>query len=548
MQEQRLPLLDHRLLCDTIRKAAFLAQKTPAVAHLLQRARRRQCVQLVFEQAGVALGVGFGGLVILLLIGTQVLEWYWLFILFAGALVLGGWRVVRLMPEPYRIAQILDARLRLYDAVSTAYFFDRNRGAKDPAILALQREQAERAAAHANVAEAFPYAAPKALYAAFGVALVAFGMFAVRYGVTRRLDLRPSLVKIAFDTFKRAPEPLPEEKKAPVKKRADDQLQKLGVNATSPETDPNHIEPGQNSMLTAANSDANNARAESDAAKSKAGAAQSEREVASNSNDQQSDQTAESGDPSPGLDQNRQADGAPQNSQRNAQNSSAASKNEDGRNSLLDKMRDAMANLLNKMKLQSKGDSGSQMARSANQQGSQAEKTDKNGQATGRNKSDGSGSPGEQSDAQAQGEQAQTAQAKAGQHGGQNQPSRDAKSGIGKEDGDKSNKLAEQLDAMGKISEIFGKRAQNMTGEVMVEVSSGSQQLRTEYSGRTAAHADTGGEISRDEVPLMYRQYVQHYFEQIRRAPSSPHGDKPRPGAVDLSAAPTGKKAKPAEE
>jgi hypothetical protein len=41
---------------------------------------------------------------------------------------------------------------------------------------------------------------PKALYAVGGVALVAFGMFAVRYGVTQSLDLKPSLVKIAFES------------------------------------------------------------------------------------------------------------------------------------------------------------------------------------------------------------------------------------------------------------------------------------------------------------------------------------------------------------
>ena len=34
-----------------------------------------------------------------------------------------------------------------------------------------------------------------------------------------------------------------------------------------------------------------------------------------------------------------------------------------------------------------------------------------------------------------------------------------------------------------------------------------------------AAHADTGGEISRDEVPLAYQQYVQQYFEEIRKLP-----------------------------
>ena len=167
------------------------------------------------------------------------------------------------------------------------------------------------------------------------------------------------------------------------------------------------------------------------------------------------------------------------------------------------------------------------------------------GQSAGRQKSEGAGSPGEQGKAQqAQGNQPQATQAKSGQHSGQDSPSQEAKSGVGSEEGDKSNKLAEQLAAMGKISEILGKRAQNMSGEVMVEVSSGSQQLRTQYSGRSAEHSDTGGEISRDEVPLMYRQYVQHYFEQIRHASPAARGIKSKAKPVDLSAAPAPKAKK----
>ena len=93
----------------------------------------------------------------------------------------------------------------------------------------------------------------------------------------------------------------------------------------------------------------------------------------------------------------------------------------------------------------------------------------------------------------------------------------DAKSGVGKSDGNKDVQYSEQLNAMGKISEIMGKRAENIKGDVMVEVSSGRQQLRTQYSQSGAAHASTGGEIHRDEVPLEHQAYVQKYFEEIRK-------------------------------
>jgi hypothetical protein len=54
----------------------------------------------------------------------------------------------------------------------------------------------------------------------------------------------------------------------------------------------------------------------------------------------------------------------------------------------------------------------------------------------------------------------------------------------------------------------------------MVEVRSGDQQLKTQYSQKQAAHTDSGGEIHRDEIPLLYQQYVQQYFEQIRKTPA----------------------------
>jgi hypothetical protein len=71
---------------------------------------------------------------------------------------------------------------------------------------------------------------------------------------------------------------------------------------------------------------------------------------------------------------------------------------------------------------------------------------------------------------------------------------------------------------MGKISEIFGKRAQNMTGEMMIEVkSSKQQQLRTAYANRATTHRESGGEIHRDEVPLDLQYFVQQYFEKVRK-------------------------------
>jgi hypothetical protein len=93
----------------------------------------------------------------------------------------------------------------------------------------------------------------------------------------------------------------------------------------------------------------------------------------------------------------------------------------------------------------------------------------------------------------------------------------DAHSGIGRQDGDKSVKEAEQLAAMGKLAEIIGKRSASLTGDMTVETPSGKQQLKTDYSGKVGHHADTGGEINRDEIPLADQQYVREYMELVRK-------------------------------
>jgi hypothetical protein len=100
---------------------------------------------------------------------------------------------------------------------------------------------------------------------------------------------------------------------------------------------------------------------------------------------------------------------------------------------------------------------------------------------------------------------------------------------MGKQDGDKDVEQAEQLEAMGKISEIIGKRNEKLQGEIMVEVNSSKQSLRTQYSQRSAAHTESGAEIRRDEIPLDYQSYVQQYFAEVRKESARPNGSRPAP-------------------
>lgn len=74
---------------------------------------------------------------------------------------------------------------------------------------------------------------------------------------------------------------------------------------------------------------------------------------------------------------------------------------------------------------------------------------------------------------------------------------------------------------MGKLTEILGKRSAGLTGDMTVQSVAGTTALQTPDTGRLARHEDPGGEIRRDEVPPLYRDYVERYMEQIRQNAAS---------------------------
>jgi hypothetical protein len=191
----------------------------------------------------------------------------------------------------------------------------------------------------------------------------------------------------------------------------------------------------------------------------------------------------------------------------------------------MSKMRDAMSNLLSKLKSQSQqgGQQQNAAGQKGSQQGQQQAMRQKGNPAPGQPKADGRNGGEMQGDNQGDPSQnAQEGNGKSSQQSADRRGSPDAKSGIGRENGDKDLANAEQMAAMGKISEILGRRSQNVSGDITVEVNSGRQQLRTAYSQKNAGHIEAAGEIHRDEVPLVLQAYVQQYFEQIRKSGPKP--------------------------
>jgi len=461
------------------------------------------------------------GLIVLLLVGTQVLDWRWLAALAALSLAAGFRVLPREMPSRYAIAQQIDRRLGLYDSLSTALFYNRL-GSPRPAqenMRAAQLSEAERLAGSVDVVCAVPFAFPKSLYAMAVLGLVASSLLALRYGISRTLDLRPPLTTLVFDNFSFLSGAQAVAKRKPEVRHPDDRLKPFGLPVSDDSATNAGAERSPQSLSTepsgseAAGKESANSSSKQPAAAS-AGVTNRRIPGAGRGEGDGGDSAQPAGDD---RDSASSAASKGEASGRSPANSQAAAAQHEN-NGLLDKFRDAVANLLSRLK--SQGTAGDSRQSASNQQSdssrSQREQGRKDGGQSART---GAGSPNGDTEAAAQGDGAEQARSSSGKSGGKDagQDSKRGQSGIGKDDGSKDIHEAEQLAAMGKISKIIGQRSQNLTGEAMVEVASGKQELRTAYSRQQAKHTDSGGEIHRDEIPLAYQPYVQRYFDEVRK-------------------------------
>ncbi len=480
--------------------------------HFLRRARRRHLFHAVLEQASFAACAAAATLLLLLILGTQILDWYWPVLLFAVSLAVGVYRLRSRIPGLYGLAQKIDARLGLRDSLSTAYYF---RGARESEAVSLQRHDAEELAAQADLASAIPARAPRSLYLLAGLFAAAATLFAMRYLVTHTLDLRAPMAQLRFQSFEE-PKEAASNRKSAVQERLEEQLKQLGMGLDPVDEHPGEIDPPLAPEGVVATPDGkapidSGQKAAADATKGEPGPSSPEGdEKAQGGNGDSKD-----GAPVdlPGLNLNGKKGNEP------SANKNGAGQN-DQHSSMLDKMRDAMANLMAKMNLKQQGPQGQQASNNGQANGNQMGPGQKGAPSPNKSQAEGrqQGSPNGESDSES-GEQAQAGAGKGNERGGDKPGGQDSKTGMGKQDGNKDLVDAEQLAAMGKISEIIGKRSAQLTGEMTVEVPSGKQQLKTAYTRKHAAHGDTGGELSREEIPLQLQPYVQRYFEEIRKLP-----------------------------
>jgi hypothetical protein len=472
------------------------------VLALVRRARRRILHNLLFYEGSNAASAALVAFILLLVLGTQVLNWYWAVLLPGIAVAYAVWRVRRRLPTLYATAQTVDWRMRLADTLSTAVYFANSESRGSAELRRCQQAEAERVASGVEVRRAIPYALPRTAYLTGALLLVASSLFALRYGLTDRLDLKQPLARLVRESLglpERSQQANLDRSRAP----------------KNPADDPSSGEQGQPTDPADASQQPNDsAESEPEAAPKKE--AKAEGKNKGNQADSDSDQDGQ-------ADQSEQpADGQQQNTSKKngdkeakeSPNGNSNSQSPQNNQSLLGKMKEAMQNLLSSMKQ----DSREQQQSSSNQNG----KSSKGQQNQGKQQAKGEKSKSQSGDSQDQqsADEAQEAQNTPGQAADQQDSplaNKQPGSGAGSKDGAKDVRQAEQLAAMGKISEIIGKRAANVTGEATVDVQSTSQQLRTGYQDRRADHAQTGAEIHRDEIPVALESYVEQYFEQVRK-------------------------------
>jgi hypothetical protein len=418
------------------------------------------------------------------------------------------------------VAILIDRRAQLFDSLSTAWIFELGKGtAVAPAeVVAGQRSQAEALARDVDLETALPFTVPRATYAMAALFLVATSLFALRYGITHSLDLKPPLPAVVMDALGWTPPAAAEKAKHPAENRMTALLKQLGISVPEPGEKiqaSNNLDPATDAALETINDpDADNsmaknppgAKAEDASMQGKAGDPSTDPEDAS-SNDESA----------PGKGNPEDSSGSQEGPQQGEQQASKGSAGENS--SLLSKIKDAINNMMSKSKSQQA--SGGQKSQSQSSQAQNGPQTAEKGQP-GQGKQDGGKDNADPSQDGQQGD-SEAAQNSPGKGGGKSND-RDASaqpgSGIGRQDGAKDLHAAQQEKAMGKLSEVIGKRSANVTGEMTVEVQSGSQQLRTSYSQRNAQHTANSGDLNRDEVPLDLQPYVSGYFDEIRKQPA----------------------------
>ena len=168
------------------------------VQMVVENAWRRRHLVLTVEHSAVALALVCCGAILILLLGTDILDWPWLLLLAAAGAAITSVRVRKRVVNRYKVAQVVDRRLALTDSLSTAWYLSTAHSAADNVFAPEQISRAEELAGKIKLAAVFPFVWRRSWAWAGVLAAVAFGLFALRYFTTDQLSFRKELIPVAF--------------------------------------------------------------------------------------------------------------------------------------------------------------------------------------------------------------------------------------------------------------------------------------------------------------------------------------------------------------
>jgi len=477
-------------------------------------ARRRFLANQALREAALGTAIVLLGPALLLVLGRDILAGPWLAMFGLAGLGTAAWRWWRGRLDLYRVSQILDARLSTQDQISTAICF---LGHSSPVAVEQRRastELAERLAVEA----AFPFTLHRSMQLLAAAFLLASVLGVLRYVLEKPLEMRQSLPGLiaramGVDQAQAKDQPAPKDRAG--------QRQQANV---LPYQDKQGWQPAPLEPADESPADGNGAEGQGPAPEpGRSGADRPDKEgefgapVGSSPEGDpiQSYEDMLERDAQSGL---SMADGKQGNNGQQEASQREKSGIPEEPNSLLSKLREAMNQMMSKLQQKAPGSGNLQQA-AAGSKGNGGEQQPGEGdgqtgagqgQPSGQ-ESQGEGTPGNSQDSSDPSNSGGTTK-NSGSQGARG-------SGAGSQDGDKRMRENEQQEAFGKLSELYGRRASGMTGEITIEALPGKQTLRTPQVQKGALHRDIGGEISRDEIPLAFQPYVKEYFTKLRQAP-----------------------------
>ena len=460
----------------------------------VERGRKRVLGQQALCEGLLAAGIAMGGLVVLLTAGTRWFPVPLSILIGLAGLLTGVVRWRRSRPSGYSVAQRIDRAWVTNDQLATAYYFlDQGERA---GWVREQRARAERLADRGDIAAALPYDIPGSAWALGVVALLATLMLLIRSGSQETFSLTeplPALVAGALlpsnaDQETQPPEGAavsPEDEAAAVSLESDEEAEKLALEG-APELNQGAEADGPGDEIA---EDMGAPEVEGLSFDEAGGDETAPTEPSADGKQGEDfDSRAEAGE-GPGEETNQEAD------------------------SLLDRLQDAFRNMLSSMNVEPpqlgpSSDQGSQQQARATAAGEGREVPGAE------SPSEGAEASGEQASSKEIGEQFSVEE---GSAEGEQQQGESSVATAGAGEGSKELAEAKQNEAMGELTALFQQRAEEVQGEFTIETGSARQAARTPYSPGESGHRDPGAVLSRDEISIAYRSYVQRYFQTIRQ-------------------------------